>query len=156
MFFFFFFFFFFLLQHIGSRYIEVFASSLQDMEDSKGKKRIANLPRPNEFLVKMRGLPFSIAERDVVQFFHGIKFPKEWINIVTGSGGRTTGEAFVEFHTDADMKKALQRDREKIGSRYVELFASSAAEMNAVLRKAECEFAAWICVVGRFFPFVSC
>ena len=127
---------------------------MQDMEESKGRRKTPNTPRPNEFLVKLRGLPFSIAERDIVQFFQGIKFPKEWVNIVTGPGGRTTGEAFVEFHTDADMKKALQRDREKIGSRYVELFASSAAEMNAVLRKAESE-SAWICICPRF-PFVLC
>jgi len=123
-------------QHIGQRYVEVFPSSLQEMEDSKARRK-SSLPRSNEFLVKMRGLPFSITERDIIQFFRGLKFPRDWVTIVSGPGGRMTGEAFVEFHNDADMKKALSRDREKIGTRYVELFASTAAEMNAAVRKAD-------------------
>ena len=32
-------------------------------------------------------------------------------------GGRETGEAFVELHTQADADKALEWDRNKIGHR---------------------------------------
>ena len=41
-----------------------------------------------------------------------------------------TGEAFVKFVDDATMKVALQKHRENMGGRFIELFRSSALEMR--------------------------
>ena len=46
--------------------------------------------------------------------------------------GRPLGEAYVEFASEAELQEALQRDRNKVGSRYIELFVSSKAEMHQV------------------------
>jgi epithelial splicing regulatory protein 1/2 len=46
--------------------------------------------------------------------------------------GRATGDAFVLFETEDMAAKALQKHRELIGSRYIELFRSSTAEVQEV------------------------
>jgi heterogeneous nuclear ribonucleoprotein F/H len=50
------------------------------------------------------------------------------IHIVTSLDGRPSGMAFVEFASAEDAKAAMVRDRQTMGSRYVELFPSSREE----------------------------
>ena len=40
-----------------------------------------------------------------------------------------TGEAYVEFSTPDDRERAMTKDRQHIGGRYVELFRVNRAEM---------------------------
>ena len=51
---------------------------------------------------------------------------------VTQVDGRATGDAFVLFNTDEDANIALSKHRELIGSRYIELFKSTTAEVQQV------------------------
>lgn len=46
--------------------------------------------------------------------------------------GRATGDAFVLFAKEEDAVKALSKHRECIGSRYIELFRSTTAEVQQV------------------------
>lgn len=46
--------------------------------------------------------------------------------------GRATGDAFVLFNQEEDAGKALSKHRELIGSRYIELFRSTTAEVQQV------------------------
>lgn len=46
--------------------------------------------------------------------------------------GRATGDAFVLFANESDAPKALSKHRECIGSRYIELFRSTTAEVQQV------------------------
>lgn len=46
--------------------------------------------------------------------------------------GRATGDAFVLFSNESDAPKALSKHRECIGSRYIELFRSTTAEVQQV------------------------
>ena len=46
--------------------------------------------------------------------------------------GTATGDAFVLFKTEEEGKQALKKHREKIGTRYVELFRSTQAELQQV------------------------
>jgi len=50
------------------------------------------------------------------------------IHIVTSLDGRPSGVAFVEFQSPEEAKIAMARDRQTMGARYVELFASSREE----------------------------
>lgn len=54
--------------------------------------------------------------------------------------GRATGDAFVLFANEEDGLKALKKHRELIGTRYIELFRSTTAEVQQVReRNAETE-----------------
>jgi epithelial splicing regulatory protein 1/2 len=46
--------------------------------------------------------------------------------------GRATGDAFVMFATEEEGSKALAKHRDIIGSRYIELFRSTTAEVQQV------------------------
>ena len=49
--------------------------------------------------------------------------------------GRATGDAFVLFSEETDADKALQKHKDIIGSRYIELFRSTTAEVQQVLNR---------------------
>lgn len=55
---------------------------------------------------------------------------------VKKSDGRSTGDAFVLFSDESDASKALAKHRELIGSRYIELFRSTTAEVQQVLNRS--------------------
>lgn len=48
--------------------------------------------------------------------------------------GRATGDAFVLFASEDSSASALAKHRESIGSRYIELFRSTTAEVQQVSR----------------------
>ena len=50
------------------------------------------------------------------------------IHIVINYDGRPAGVAFVEFGTPNEAAESMVKDRAMMGSRYVELFASSREE----------------------------
>lgn len=54
--------------------------------------------------------------------------------------GRSTGDAFVLFANESDAPKALSKHRECIGSRYIELFRSTTAEVQQVGRAVDLRF----------------
>ena len=47
--------------------------------------------------------------------------------------GRATGDAFVMFENNRDAEIALKRNKETIGTRYIELFRSTTAEVQQVI-----------------------
>lgn len=57
---------------------------------------------------------------------------KDGIMFVHQVDGRATGDAFVLFATDEDANIALSKHRELIGTRYIELFKSTTAEVQQV------------------------
>ena len=84
-------------------------------------------------VLKMRGLPFSATKDDIVSFFDDAALSAaplvhDSIHIVTSLDGRPSGVAFVEFASAEEAKAAMIRDRQSMGTRYVELFPSSREE----------------------------
>lgn len=74
------------------------------------------------YIVKLRGLPWSATTDDILRFFKNCKVlnGKLGIHMTSSREGRPSGEAFVEFESDEDMNTALRKDRDNIGSRYIE------------------------------------
>ena len=57
---------------------------------------------------------------------------EEGILFVHQADGRATGDAFVLFPSDDDANVALAKHRQSIGTRYIELFKSTTAEVQQV------------------------
>lgn len=76
-------------------------------------------------VVKLRGLPFDCTEADVAEFFHGLDIVDV---LFVHKNGKFTGEAFCVFGYPLQVDFALQRNRQNMGRRYVEVFRSKRQE----------------------------
>ncbi|KAG7489096.1 G-rich sequence factor 1 [Solea senegalensis] len=150
-------------QYLGPRYVEVYEVSNSDAEAILTKALQAPT---NGCVVRLRGLPFNCTEADIVQFFTGLDIKENGINVITDRRGRKTGEAFVQFNSQEAADEALQRDREVIGNRYIEVFPSRSDEIytsektkmendaaSPITRPPRSSAAAIHCVHMRGLPF---
>ncbi|GAA0144180.1 RNA splicing factor [Lithospermum erythrorhizon] len=124
---------------LGSRYIELFPSAPDELTEAVSKGRVKSVDGEDVVepttVIRMRGLPFSARKKDVIEFFKDFTLPDDSVYLTFNSEGRPTGEAFVEFSSADDAKAALTKDRMTLGSRYIELFASTLDELNDALAR---------------------
>ncbi|KAM5211758.1 epithelial splicing regulatory protein 1 isoform 1-T1 [Hipposideros larvatus] len=127
--------------HMGTRYIEVYKATGEDFLKIAGgtSNEVAQfLSKENQVIIRMRGLPFTATADEVVAFF-GQHCPitggKEGILFVTYPDGRPTGDAFVLFACEEYAQNALRKHKDLLGKRYIELFRSTAAEVQQVLNR---------------------
>ncbi|CAG9787499.1 unnamed protein product [Diatraea saccharalis] len=125
-------------ENMGKRYIEVFSTDRQDMEWALNAMRQSengfdSLPTVTDDagIVKLRGLPFGCSKEEIVQFFDGLSVGPDGVHLLSDHTGRASGEAFVHFVEKGHAQEALNRDREKIGHRYIEVFLSNADEVRS-------------------------
>jgi len=78
--------------------------------------------KSSSLVVKVRGLPWSTTTAEIIDFFGGCNVArgKDGVYIVMTKEGRPSGEAFIEMESDEDIEQALKKDREYVGSRYIE------------------------------------
>jgi len=131
--------------HIGQRYIEVYRANGDDFVNVAGgnnNEAQAFLSRGGQVIVRMRGLPYDCTAQQVIEFFANgenscqVMHNEDGVLFVRKSDGRATGDAFVLFETEDMAAKALQKHREVIGARYIELFRSTTAEVQQVLNRS--------------------
>ena len=81
----------------------------------------------SDWIVRARGLPFSASADELTSFFAMCRIAngKEGIHFVYLREGRPSGEAFVELETEADHKKALEKNNDHMGHRYIEVFKAT-------------------------------
>lgn len=132
-----------LLKHkecIDRRYIEVFKATKAEM--SQASQRLHNQCNGDHYgqrnsslkgvgldgvyrhVVQMRGLPFRATEEQVRSFF-GPDFEISAVQFEIGADHRPTGRASVAFATHEDAEKAMKKDKECMGKRYIELMMFS-------------------------------
>ncbi|CAJ1062202.1 epithelial splicing regulatory protein 1 isoform X4 [Xyrichtys novacula] len=133
--------------HMGNRYIEVYKATGEDFLKIAGgtSNEVAMfLSREDQIIVRMRGLPFTATHEQVLNFFspgEGLKETcpisggKDGILFVRYPDGRPTGDAFVLFACEEHAQSALRKHKEILGRRYIELFKSTAAEVQQVLNR---------------------
>eukprot|EP00560_Eucampia_antarctica_P007391 CAMPEP_0197824720 /NCGR_PEP_ID=MMETSP1437-20131217/1940_1 /TAXON_ID=49252 ORGANISM="Eucampia antarctica, Strain CCMP1452" /NCGR_SAMPLE_ID=MMETSP1437 /ASSEMBLY_ACC=CAM_ASM_001096 /LENGTH=375 /DNA_ID=CAMNT_0043424463 /DNA_START=132 /DNA_END=1259 /DNA_ORIENTATION=+ len=80
---------------------------------------------------RLRGLPFDAMPEDVLAFFQGLVVLD--VVVVANSFGRGSGEAFVVFPNPMDFQVALQRDRQSMGHRYIEVFQGKRSDYYAAI-----------------------
>lgn len=137
-------------QNMGRRYVEVFTCKRQDYynavavevnyegiydNDYQGSPPPAKSKRFNDKekmeyteILKLRGLPFSVKRSQILDFFGEFKVVEDRVHIACRPDGKATGEAYVEFVSAEQAKRAMSKDKMMIGSRYVELFPSTPDE----------------------------
>ncbi|XP_041855941.1 G-rich sequence factor 1 [Melanotaenia boesemani] len=119
-------------QYLGPRYVEVFEVTNTIAETIL--KTTVQAPA-DDGVVMLRGLPFSCTEDDIAHFFSGLDIVENGITIVADFRGRNSGEAYVRFSSQEAADKALQKDRELIGHRYIEVFPSKIDEIRSKWRR---------------------
>ncbi|VDN00734.1 unnamed protein product [Thelazia callipaeda] len=119
---------------ISGRYIEVFTVSDAELSMMirhgviRGSGGDADSRFASNYVVRLRGLPYSATIEDIKEFFSGLEVADAVID--KEPGGRPSGEAFVRLATKEHAELALERSKNYMGSRYVEVFRSSADEMD--------------------------
>merc|ERR1719424_582160 len=86
-------------------------------------------------VLKMRGLPYKVTRNDILDFFTGLSVPLNGVHLMFNEREQPTGEAYVEFASPDDRERAMAKDRQHMGGRYVELFRVSRAEMIQALEQ---------------------
>ncbi|XP_015223987.1 epithelial splicing regulatory protein 2 isoform X2 [Lepisosteus oculatus] len=127
--------------HMGSRYIEVYKATGEEFLKIAGgtSNEVAQfLSKENQVIIRMRGLPFTATPEDVLGFL-GPECPvtdgREGLLFVKYPDGRPTGDAFVLFACEEYAQNAIKKHKEILGKRYIELFRSTAAEVQQVLNR---------------------
>ncbi|XP_056602841.1 G-rich sequence factor 1 [Triplophysa dalaica] len=115
-------------QYLGQRYIEVYEVTNKDAD---AILKATEESSESDGVIRLRGLPFSCTEKDVIQFFAGLEIVEDGVTIISNKKGRNSGDAFVQFATKEMADKALERDREVMGNRYIEIFRSRKSEIQA-------------------------
>lgn len=115
-------------------------------------------PRREVYIIQVRGLPWSCTAQDLLQFFSecrirdGLKGIHLTTNPVTG---RPSGQAFIEVEHEDDVGKALEKHRQYLGPRYVEVYEVTNTDAEAILNKAVGDASSDCVVRIRGLPFSS-
>ncbi|XP_077085004.1 epithelial splicing regulatory protein 2 isoform X1 [Siphateles boraxobius] len=127
--------------HMGNRYIEVYKATGEEFLKIAGgtSNEVAQfLSKENQVIIRMRGLPFTATPQDVLGFL-GPESPvtdgMEGLLFVKYPDGRPTGDAFVLFACEEYAQNSLKKHKQILGKRYIELFRSTAAEVQQVLNR---------------------
>ncbi|XP_024151729.1 epithelial splicing regulatory protein 2 isoform X2 [Oryzias melastigma] len=127
--------------HMGCRYIEVYKATGEEFLKIAGgtSNEVAQfLSKENQVIIRMRGLPFTATSQEVLSFL-GPESPvtdgAEGLLFVKYPDGRPTGDAFVLFSCEEYVQNALKKHKQILGKRYIELFRSTAAEVQQVLNR---------------------
>uniref|UniRef100_A0A8C5EK84 Epithelial splicing regulatory protein 2-like n=1 Tax=Gouania willdenowi TaxID=441366 RepID=A0A8C5EK84_GOUWI len=126
--------------HMGSRYIEARKNiNFFTFVTPGTSNEVAQfLSKENQVIIRMRGLPFTATSQEVLSFL-GPESPvtdgSEGLLFVKYPDGRPTGDAFVLFSCEEYAQNALKKHKQILGKRYIELFRSTAAEVQQVLNR---------------------
>uniref|UniRef100_A0A3P8XLW9 RRM domain-containing protein n=1 Tax=Esox lucius TaxID=8010 RepID=A0A3P8XLW9_ESOLU len=146
--------------HMGSRYVEVYKATGEEFLKIAGgtSNEVAQfLSKENQVIIRMRGLPFTASPQDVLTFL-GPESPvtdaTEGLLFVKYPDGRPTGDAFVLFSCEEYAQNALKKHKQILGKRYIELFRSTAAEVQQVNVQSPLQSSKY-CLQCRFFSTCS-
>ena len=121
-------------QSIGGRYIDVFSCTQNELQArlagglERGMMGGAANSAADQLFVKLRGLPYSATDQQIAQFFAPLQVIA--VQVAFNQQSQPSGFGFVQFRTPEDAATAGQRSNQVLGSRYVEVFRCSRAEME--------------------------
>ena len=76
----------------------------------------------DRYVVRCRGLPWSTSVDEIANFFSDCEFKdgNASVHLTLTREGRPSGEAYIEVASEEDVEKALKKDKQHMGKRYVE------------------------------------
>ncbi|XP_054853007.1 probable RNA-binding protein 19 [Eublepharis macularius] len=89
------------------------------------------------YTVKLRGAPFNVTEQNVREFLLPLR--PVAIRIARNAHGNKTGYVFVDFSSDEEVQKALKRNHEYMGGRYIEVFPEQNVTKMKVSSKGQAQ-----------------
>lgn len=90
-----------------------------------------------EFTVKLRGVPFNVKEQQIREFMTPLK--PAAIRIGRNDSGNRTGYVYVDLHSEEEVEKALKKNKDYIGGRYIEVFRVDASGVKSKRNKNDKE-----------------
>ncbi|XP_068616888.1 probable RNA-binding protein 19 [Brachionichthys hirsutus] len=87
---------------------------------SKTKTGVSSTEPATEFTVKLRGVPFNVKEQQIREFMTPLK--PVAARIGKNESGNRTGYVYVDLHSEEEVVKALKKNKDYIGGRYIEVF----------------------------------
>ncbi|KAK7933131.1 hypothetical protein WMY93_004027 [Mugilogobius chulae] len=118
----------------------------------------SDLQRKEVYIIQVKGIPWSCTPQDLLQFFSEcrIRDGLKGIHLTTDRSGRPSGRAFIEVEHEDDVSKALEKHRQYLGPRYVEVYEVTNNDAEAILNNAAEQGPSSDCVVRlRGLPYSS-
>lgn len=112
-----------------SRVLAIHDAPAKEKVRSQGEKRTT--PAPTNNAIRLRGMPFSTTEMDVIDFFDGYGLTGQVV-MKQAPDGRPAGECFVEFADVVEARRAHEDlNYTSMGSRYVEILGATPEDAYA-------------------------
>lgn len=95
-------------------------TSSSRMGHSPMQNRKASVFGKEEKMLLLRGMPFSVTEKEVQKFFAGLAVDE--VVLLQNNRGQNNGNGVVTFGSKEDANDGLKRHKEYIGARFVEVY----------------------------------
>ncbi|XP_078598476.1 putative RNA-binding protein 19 [Branchiostoma floridae x Branchiostoma japonicum] len=92
-----------------------------ECKDGGTKKKTASQADPTDsnYTLRMKGVPYKAKEKDIKEFFYPLNI--QALKIHRTRKGKGTGVVDVGFSSEKDLLEALKRDKDYMGTRFIEL-----------------------------------
>lgn len=109
-----------------------------DKKKGKASKSATQETEPTtDFTVKLRGVPFTVKEQQIQEFMTPLK--PAAIRIGRNESGSRTGYIYVDLLSGEEVEKALLKNNDYMGGRYIEVFRVEAFKDKGWKNKREKE-----------------
>ncbi|XP_069482381.1 G-rich sequence factor 1 isoform X1 [Ambystoma mexicanum] len=90
-------------------------------------------------VVKVRGLPWTCTVDDLIVFFHDCKIRnrEEGVHLPLNREGKPRGDAVIEFESEDDLQKAMEKHKKYMGQRYIEVFKVNPQDASLLLNRLQ-------------------
>lgn len=125
-------------KYLGDRYVDVSSVTRDAMEAALAENDSGADPEDSHYIIKLTGMPFSALHEEVAAFFAGCDIKggkKKGVNFLRNQDGSASGACYVEFMEADDLKRALTKDKEYMGSRFCHVTKSTAEDRDYALAK---------------------
>ncbi|XP_073321399.1 G-rich sequence factor 1 [Pagrus major] len=115
----------------GGPYEDDYPPLLAYQSDSEEEKK-------EVYIVQVKGFPWSCSAEDLLHFFSecSIRDGVKGIHFTVNKSGRPSGQAFIEMENEIDVSKALEKHRQYLGPRYVEVYEVTNSDAEDILKKS--------------------